>query len=201
MKKIYTFALSLCFASLSQASLSENYLEQQNYLYFEESFKTEFPTSQDKKNFLLTKINSGHPIVYWLLANEYSKDVLKSQFVVTDKKLLMFTKQMFYTALVLTQQDSHFCIEKRPQNASSELLSKFPQIMDFERKYFDNNLEVMEKSIDFVNNLPNRKPPNWACLQFGDKMNTSTYGRTYSSTDFRLIKENINKKLINSIKK
>lgn len=200
-KKICLLSSLLFIQSYSYSNTLDNYLQQQNYLFFEEAFKQQITDPKSKKDYLITHINSGHPIIYWLLANEYSKDIINSKYLIKDTKLLDFTKQMIYTSIILTQQDSFYCMEKKPQNASSELLHKYNSILDFERRYTDNNYQIMEKSIDFVKNIQNRPSPNWACLQYGDKMNMSLYGKTFSKTELTNIRNNVNKKLLNSVKR
>lgn len=201
MKKfICSTLLALCcgFAQSETVSL-DSFLHKQDYYQFETHFNKLLTTPEERKSYLFQYIHSGHAIVYWLMANEFSKEVLSSNYLVEDKKLLDFTKTMIYTALLITEQDSNVCMDREPANAARKLLSQYSAIMGFERKYFGNNEQIMQKSISFLDNLKNRPEPMWVCLQYGNRMNIATYGKTYNVNEFQTLRKAANAKLLKSV--
>lgn len=203
MKKIICSAVIALCSTFSQAQTVtlDSFLREQDYYKFELNFNNLIKDPKERQNYLFRYIHSGHSIVYWLLANEFSKEVISSNYLVEDKQLLDFTKKMIYTALIITEQDSNVCMDREPANAGRKLLSQYPSIMSFERRYFGNNLDIMKKSIDFVDGLKLRPEPMWVCLQYGNRMNLATYGKTYNMSELYNLRRAANTKLLNSVSK
>ena len=201
-KFIYTTFFTLFSLPLYANNTNEldNFLNNQDYYRFELNFQ-QLNTSQERKDYLFKHIYSGHAIVYWLLANEFSQDIMASKYVVQDKSQIDFTKRMIYTALLITEQDAAVCMDRKSLNAARSILYRFPQITDFERRYFINNIESMNKSVEFVENLKNRQEPKWVCLQYGDKMNYSIYGKTYNKSEFATLRAAATTKIVNTLNK
>ena len=209
-KKIFKIILSSFFILLGTTSHSQenvsilnDLLEKQEYNQFEIKLNELYKDEQSKNQYLFSKVYSGHNIVYWILANEYSKKAVTSKYVFDNIDHINFTKQMLYTALILTEQDSHSCVQNIAKNATLERFKKYRFTVDFERKFLQNNLQNFDKSTNLVEQLKNRPKPNWACFEFGhadDAENQITaYGKILSGQEIVVVRRNILSKLRDTI--
>lgn len=183
-KKIFLLTLfclpSVGIGSTLDSKFLDSLLDKQEYILFEKEILKEDTTVDDRVKYLQSKSFSGHNVVYWMLAEHFAQGVINQKFVVQDKTLISYIKRNFYTALILTEQDSFSCVDHRVRGLSRQMLSKYPSVLAFERKYNVNNLYEFEESEKLIKSFVQRPWPTWACGLYGQK-DSENYGRVYNS--------------------
>ncbi len=117
-------------------------------------------TSPDYIKYLNSKVSDHHVPLYWLMAEHYA---LLKNYPETHKWL--------YTAMIMTQQDANLCSDRTARFASQKLLRFFPSIMDAINVSPFEIEKGMQQTIFFIQNIKDRKPPNWVCFYGEEKLN------------------------------
>lgn len=140
---------------LNAALVENNYSE-----FFSKIATYTTKTSQDYIKYLNSKVSEHHIPVYWLMAEHYA---LMKNYPETHKWL--------YTAMIMTQQDAALCSDRTARFASQKLLRFFPSIMDAINVSPFEIDKAMQQTIFFIQNVKDRKPPNWVCFYGEEKLN------------------------------
>ncbi len=172
----------------------------QDYNTFESRLKDAFRDEASINAYLMTKLYTGHSVVYWLLGNSYAKNIVSQKYVFDNKAQIDFTKQMIYTALLLTEQDANSCVENEPKAGTDLIMKKYGYIVDFERRFTQNNLENFDKSVTFIEHLKARPAPKWICLQFGNAYRNNISNNMYGQVTSNMDMLNTRKRIIERIR-
>lgn len=200
MKIIIPVLLALCSLQASSSEILDKMLVEQNYLSFENSLKKIYPEPLKQKEYLMKQVYTGHPIVYWILAGNFSREIVAEKYVYTNQDNIDFTKHMVYIALLLTEQDTLSCMETDIRGVSQEYLHKYPTILDFERKYPYNNSKIFEKSVTFTQTIRSRPSAKWICLEYGNERNVNNYGKLWGAEQVERIRKETTEELRRKIK-
>lgn len=106
---------------------------------------------EDYIKFLLSKLNEGHPPVYWLMADYYSLTNIKE------------AHKWYYTAIIMTQQDSSLCLDSSARFVSQKIIKFFPEVLSATRKTPQFIQPAMAEVIFFLENIKQRASPTWVC--------------------------------------
>lgn len=112
--------------------------------------------NEDYINFLLSKVNEGHPPVYWLMADYYSLNNNPKE-----------THKWYYVAIIMTQQDSALCLDLSARFAAQKTMKSFPEVLTVTRQTPQFTQQAMTEVIFFLESIKQRANPSWAC-SFGD---------------------------------
>lgn len=153
----------------------DNLLINNNYEEFYNSVK-KIKNTKEKLNYLTSKQYDGHPIIYWEIANIYREQLMNGKFLSDDKKLINLTRNYFYIGFILLKQDSESCHSQYAKDYfTSDYFKKYQYMIDFENRYKNNNADIFNSSVKFVNSLKNRPNYYWPC--FSINKNVVGYGK------------------------
>lgn len=112
--------------------------------------------NEDYINFLLSKVNEGHPPIYWLMSDYYSLNNNPKE-----------THKWYYIAIIMTQQDSAVCLDLTARFAAKKTMKSFPEALTVTRQTPQFTQQAMTEVVYFIENIKQRANPAWACY-FGE---------------------------------
>ena len=124
---------------------------------------------EDYINFLLSKVNEGHPPIYWLMADYYSLNNNPKE-----------SHKWYYIAIIMTQQDSALCLDLSARFSSQKIMKFFPEALTVTRQTPQFIQPAMTEVIFFLENIKQRANPTWAC-SFGDNEYMYPFEKTIKS--------------------
>lgn len=145
--------------SESQKNRLDSLLEKNDYVGFFNLFSTIEVPEKEKISYVKSKNQEGRPPLYWIEADLYAKakNVEQANF-------------WFYSAVIMTEQDSFLCIDLTAQNAARKLMRDFSDATDLIDSTTEVGRSTMPKVVFFIQNLEIRTNPSWAC-NLGDSQN------------------------------
>ena len=102
--------------------------------------------------FLLSKVNEGHPPIYWLMADYYSLNNNPKE-----------SHKWYYIAIIMTQQDSALCLDSSARFSSKKIIKYFPEALTVTRQTPQFIQPAMTEVIFFLENIKQRANPAWVC--------------------------------------